>query len=117
LDTWADEENIDILDFLCLDTEGWDPLVLMGGSRLLARVRLLEFEVHTVGTWETFKLKTLIDFLDGLCMLCFYAGQQGLSLRIRNSSVGYNSPWRTSCKCAVDFPTLQLDGPVELQLS
>ena len=75
LDQWADDNNVDILDILALDTEGFDYKVLLGASKLLAnnRIRYLEFEVHNTGLWIGRFLKDLIEHLDTVGMVCFWA--------------------------------------------
>ena len=77
VDKWANDMGIDILDFLILDTEGFDPKVLWGAAALLGgnRVRLLEFEVHTVGEWKHIRVADVLDYLDNVGMVCFLCGQ------------------------------------------
>lgn len=53
LDQYAEQHNIDMIDWLSIDTEGNDARVIIGGSSLFAaqRIRLLEFEAHIVRHW------------------------------------------------------------------
>lgn len=70
------------IDMLLIDTEGNDPLVLLGASRVLHSVSYLEFENHGTGEWKTFKLKTIIDYLDNLEFDCWWTTNQGTLVRI-----------------------------------
>ena len=70
------------VDMLLVDTEGNDPLVLLGASRVLQTVSYLEFENHGVGEWKTFKLKTIIDYLDNLDFDCWWTTNHGTLVRI-----------------------------------
>ena len=54
------------VDMLLIDTEGNDPLALLGAASVLKTVRYLEFENHKVGQWLKFDLQTIIDYLDNL---------------------------------------------------
>lgn len=77
VDKWVNDMGIDILDFLILDTEGFDPKVLWGAAALLGdnRVRLIEFEMHTVGEWSHIRVADVLDYLDNVGMVCFLCGQ------------------------------------------
>merc|ERR1712232_1452999 len=92
LDAWADEylQPGQVIDILALDLEGYDAKVLFGAARLFTqgRVRLLEFEVHTVSEWEKMRLKDVLDYLGNLGFICYYAGQSLL--------------WRISGSCWTD---------------
>ena len=70
------------VDMLLVDTEGNDPLVLLGASKVLRRVSYLEFENHGVGEWKTFKLRTIIDYLDNFDFDCWWATESGTLVRI-----------------------------------
>jgi len=65
------------VDFLIVDTEGNDPLVLFGGSRTLRRTRFIMFENHVLGEWMRTSLQTVVDFLDMANFECFWAGSDG----------------------------------------
>jgi FkbM family methyltransferase len=51
IDGLVEAWSLDVIDFLSIDTEGFDALAILGMVRTLAagRVRLLEFEYHSVG--------------------------------------------------------------------
>ena len=74
--------HLDNIEMLLIDTEGNDALVILGAARVLQRVRYLEFENHSVGEWATFKLKTIIDFLDNLHFDCWWTTNTGILVRI-----------------------------------
>ncbi len=78
LDVWADDNYIDILDFLILDTEGFDPKILLGGPKILSagRVRLIEFELHGIGEWAHIWLQDILDYLESVGMICFLSGHE-----------------------------------------
>ena len=75
MDAWVKEQRVGIIDVLSLDAEGHDPLILLSSSRLLASnsLRYLEFEAHLVGPWDYFHLQDLINYLDNVGMVCFWA--------------------------------------------
>ena len=75
-------KNSQKIDMLLVDTEGNDPLVLLGSARVLQSVRYLEFENHKVGAWIKFDLKWIISYLDNLGMDCYWSGNDGGLFRI-----------------------------------
>ncbi|CAF1090302.1 unnamed protein product [Rotaria magnacalcarata] len=73
------------IDVLKIDTEGFDPLVLQGASRLLQeqRIRLMIFEYHGVGMWSTTTLEKVVHNLDRQGYACYQLGRTGI-LRLTN---------------------------------
>jgi FkbM family methyltransferase len=68
------------VDILTMDTEGHDPVVLLGASAALATVRYLEFEVHRdLGdtAWGSTTLGSVVHKLDALGLDCYWAGNHG----------------------------------------
>lgn len=78
------QNNIKQMDVLKIDTEGNDPMVIIGALNSLAHLkpRYLQFENHGVGRWATFQLKDVIDMLDTLSYECFWATNSGKLIRI-----------------------------------
>ena len=60
--------------FLSIDTEGHDPLVILGMLYSLAGsvIDLFEFENHELGHWQHLHLTTIIDILDILGFDCYW---------------------------------------------
>jgi FkbM family methyltransferase len=79
LDTLARRLNVDTIDFLHIDTEGYDPLVLKGAASLLQsqQVRVLEFEYHGKGPWLGTLMRDAIDQLRAYGYTCFFEGSSG----------------------------------------
>eukprot|EP00527_Entomoneis_sp_CCMP2396_P007352 CAMPEP_0198150336 /NCGR_PEP_ID=MMETSP1443-20131203/50424_1 /TAXON_ID=186043 /ORGANISM="Entomoneis sp., Strain CCMP2396" /LENGTH=383 /DNA_ID=CAMNT_0043815615 /DNA_START=174 /DNA_END=1321 /DNA_ORIENTATION=- len=67
-----------LIDFLSVDTEGSDWLVLKGAPQVLSRTKYLEFEHHIVGEWQNTNLSTAIDFLIPFNFVCYWAGADKL---------------------------------------
>jgi len=66
VDNLVKQMNLPRVDILKIDTEGWDPAVLLGAFSTLSSVRYLEFEVHRdlkKTPWHSTKLKLVIDKL------------------------------------------------------
>jgi FkbM family methyltransferase len=74
LDAWAETEGVTLIDLLAVDTEGMDPEVLKGASRLLEsrRVRIVEFEYHSHRAWQATSLQAVVERLDGYGFDCFF---------------------------------------------
>jgi len=79
LDTLARRLNVDTIDFLHIDTEGYDPLVLNGAASLLQsqKIRVLEFEYHGKGPWLGTLLRDVVDQLRAYGYTCFFEGSSG----------------------------------------
>ena len=84
LDEFVLRHDIRQMDVLKIDTEGNDPLVILGAIKSLTFLRpaYLQFENHEVGRWATFNLKDIIDLLDGLSYECFWATEANDLIRI-----------------------------------
>lgn len=64
LDTWAQQHNIDRLDFLWLDAQGHELAILKGGERILKNVTALLVELHFIQAYENQPLAhEIIDWL------------------------------------------------------
>lgn len=74
--------NLARVDMLMVDTEGNDPLVLLGAPRVLQKVRYLEFENHEVGAWRKYSFQHVIDYLDNLSFDCYWTTNNGGLYRI-----------------------------------
>ena len=74
LDSYAAAMGISHIDFLSIDTEGNDMHVLFGGLNFLTShlVRVLEFEVHTVGHWAVSRVDNVVTILDNLGFTCYW---------------------------------------------
>jgi FkbM family methyltransferase len=82
------------IDMLLVDTEGHDPLALLGAAKTLQVVRYLEFENHNTGEWKTFKLRTIIDFLDNLDFDCWWTTNGGRLARITGCWHPHYADWK-----------------------
>mmetsp|Transcript_15111 Transcript_15111/g.37135 ORF Transcript_15111/g.37135 Transcript_15111/m.37135 type:complete len:360 (-) Transcript_15111:320-1399(-) len=78
------QQRLERVDVLKVDTEGNDPLVLIGAVNTLTTLKpsYLQFENHGVGHWKTFDLKDVIDLLDGMSYTCFWATNSNKLIRI-----------------------------------
>ncbi|KDD77128.1 hypothetical protein H632_c13p4 [Helicosporidium sp. ATCC 50920] len=81
VDEFVTAYEIDAIDVLKIDTEGYDATVLRGAMQLLSakKVGLLSFEYHEVGAWREYSLKSVVEQLDGLDYVCYYDGKPELS--------------------------------------
>jgi FkbM family methyltransferase len=55
IDSFVHVENLRTIDFLSIDTEGYDGKVILGMVKTLARaiIRVFEFEFHKMSPWKT----------------------------------------------------------------
>jgi hypothetical protein len=70
-----------LIDFLSVDVEGFDWVVLgLGGAdHTLPRVKYLEFEYHKVGVWPQYNLSEAVNSLHDIYgFVCYYAAQAQL---------------------------------------
>jgi hypothetical protein len=69
-----------IVDVLLIDTEGNDPLVMLGSQRVLQNhlVRCLIFEYHSLKPWTEFQLEGIVTMLDGYDYDCYFMGKKFL---------------------------------------
>lgn len=65
------------IDFVLVDTEGNDPLVLQGGNATLRRARFVAFENHRTGVWSRTPLRSVIDLMDTHGFDCFWTANDG----------------------------------------
>jgi hypothetical protein len=63
-----------MIDFLSIDVEGYDGLVLKGASKTLSRVRYLEFEYNWKGPWKTISLSSTVGTLKEAGFVCYWPG-------------------------------------------
>jgi len=84
VDDLCRDEGLDAVDLLAVDTEGYDPMVIVGATNLLSRrrIRVLEFEYSKAGVWPLHHLRDLTTKLDGLGMECFVESTCGRTYRI-----------------------------------
>lgn len=84
VDEFVSSEEIRQLDVLKIDTEGNDPLVLIGAVKSLAHLKpaYVQFENHGIGRWATFQLKDVIDLLDALNYECFWELDSDILIQI-----------------------------------
>lgn len=92
VDTFVEANDVKSLDVLKIDTEGNDPLVIIGATNTLMRLKpsYLQFENHGIGRWKTWHLKDVIDLLDNLSYECFWATNSGKLIRL---SMCYSSEY------------------------
>jgi len=90
LDTFVKEklDSEEKIDYLSIDAEGYDCLVLEGGRGVLRRVRYLEFENHQFGAWASNSLELVVNMLEDHHFACYWAGRKQL--------------WRITHGCWVD---------------
>ena len=93
---WALDDFAAKYDWLAVDTEGSDALVLEGAGRLLLerRVALLEFEFNRMGFWAVDSeaprtLTRTLQVLESVGYSCFWQGAVGLAPRATSPCVSY----------------------------
>ena len=85
-ETTNSDINDVIVDFLSIDAEGYDALILKGATQLLSKVKYLEFEYNWKGAWSDVSLKTLIhDLYHQHRFVCYWAGSFGNIWRISDT--------------------------------
>jgi len=80
VDVLMSQYGLTSLDVLTVDTEGFDPSVLLGAERTLQVVRYLLFEVHqdlSNSPWADTSLLGLVQKLDSKGLDCYWAGNLG----------------------------------------
>jgi FkbM family methyltransferase len=85
LDTFSRDvlqDEASMIDFLSIDVEGYDGLVLEGASKMLSRVRYLEFEYNWKGPWKKISLSSTIQTLKEAGFSCYWPGAHGNIWRI-----------------------------------
>ena len=71
-----------VVDYLSLDVEGHDPLVLDGGMETVKNARLVEFEYHFRGAWAEETLKGRTEQFEGMGFDCYLQGAHGSLWRL-----------------------------------
>ena len=71
-----------VVDYLSLDVEGQDPLVLDGGMETVKNARLVEFEYHFRGAWAEETLKGRTEQFEGMGFDCYLQGAHGSLWRL-----------------------------------
>ena len=109
VDKLVEDHNITYIDMLSIDTEGFDAEVLKGAAKTLGaqKVRYLEFEHHSVGSWAKTSLKSVIEALDTAGFDCYWAlgrkkepnGPGGLSRLTRCWDRRYNQKQWSNVAC------------------
>lgn len=79
LDDFFRTYELDSVDLMKVDTEGFDATVISGGMEVLSRHRVgvLAFEYHEVGVWREYSLRDIVDTLDGMNYVCYFDGGHG----------------------------------------
>ena len=103
IDGWAASEEVARIDWLSIDAEGWDALILEGAASLLAarRVEILEFEYHSKGMWaatmpltDRRDLKRVLSMLHGHGYTCFWQGDDGQLAQASGGAWCNSFEWR-----------------------
>ena len=89
IDEIAVQTKSEIVDILLIDTEGNDPLAINGTLKALQgqRVRLMIFEYHDIGMWQTISLKSVVELLGSMAYQCYMSGR-GALFPINNGKYG-----------------------------
>lgn len=68
------------VDIMQIDTEGHDPLVLLGlkESLIKKRIKIVIFEYHGKGFWSLYNLSSFVEVFDNFHYDCFFMGQNRL---------------------------------------
>jgi len=83
LTSFVAEHRLDHIDYLMIDTEGYDGATLLNSTDFLnARIaRMIEFEYHAIGVWgpgsDKVQLKQVVDALDAAGYSCYLQGKDG----------------------------------------
>lgn len=81
IDYFMYKYNVQYIDVLKIDTEGFDATVINGAMESLSsgRIGLISFEYHEVGVWREYTLENIVEKMDGLGYVCYYDGKPTLS--------------------------------------
>lgn len=73
--------GFDYVDYMKVDTEGYDPAVLQGAHRSLAgqRIGVLQFEHHGHNLWQHVNLRDVVAQMKDHGYVCYYDGQPTLA--------------------------------------
>jgi FkbM family methyltransferase len=93
--------GVNYIDFLKIDTEGYDWAVLKGADGALAqhRIGMLLFEYHGIGLWQTLSLRTVLKYLEGYGYECYYDGQPTLTRLSGCWHSSYELKWWSNVVC------------------
>ena len=96
IDTFVATRGIEVIDFLSIDTEGFDGRVIYGALRTLAlrKIRVFEFEYHRFGPWGHMDLSVVVEMLDLLGYDCFWQGHFEQLWRLTGCYLAYYSARR-----------------------
>jgi FkbM family methyltransferase len=80
LDDFVQERNIKHIDYMKIDTEGFDSEVIFGGKTTFENkvVDMLSFEYHELGLWRSRSLKSVMEYLDGFGYDMYFIGDYQL---------------------------------------
>jgi FkbM family methyltransferase len=81
VDAFILKHEIPYVDILKIDTEGYDATVIQGAMQSIAsgKVGVITFEYHEVGVWKEYKLRDVVDWLNGLNYVCYFDGKPSLA--------------------------------------
>ena len=105
------------IDWLQIDAEGADPMILLGLSTAFERLAIpyLEFEVHHKGAWGSrgsisWTLKKVVDYLDYYHYTCYWMNYRGEFRALHDDKGPHNyvpNVWRlTGCYDAAIYSEL-----------
>jgi len=83
LPSFVAEHRLDRIDFLMIDSEGYDGAILLNSVDFLntRTARMIEFEYHAIGMWgsgpDQVQLKQVVDVLDAAGYACYLQGRDG----------------------------------------
>ena len=90
------ERRLTHVDFLHIDTEGWDPDVLAGAQLMLNVTRYVMFEVHrdiSNSPWSRTPLKAVLDLMGQKRFTCYWATNSGTLI---NMHLCWDDAWENS---------------------
>ena len=102
VDSLATQHSMERIDLLSIDTEGHDAAVLLGAEASLAarRIRVVEFEYHSVGRWQNESLHRVTSRLKSHGYTCFWQSNTGqLSPFLRSCSYEFKEWSNVVCAC------------------
>ena len=81
VDDFIAQEQLQHVDILKIDTEGFDPAVIKGAWRSLsaAKVDILYFEYHYLNLWGSTNLEDVVKDLSAMNFACYLDGQPTLT--------------------------------------
>jgi FkbM family methyltransferase len=84
MDEWFEQQIFHHVDVMVIDAEGHDPDILDGAQDMLESqaVKVLVFEYHHIGSWETRDLSPVVERLDGFGYDCFLLQQKATAIRL-----------------------------------